>query len=407
MESREATATIKGFLYQFNETIRQILMLESTSNLTIEGIEDIDIMTGDGQTNAIQCKYYEATEYNHSVIKPAIEWMLKDYKNRLDKGDNIISYKLYGCYSKGQEKLKELIDEQSGVRKLGEFKEKLLTKKKGKEIVKIYEKLGLEDEEVSNFINQLDIDNRALSFEELSKELNSLFRETFECGAIEAEYYYASALHLVSHLSIKKEKKDRIISKEIFKEKIDNKEFMFNEWYLYFKGDDEYYKEITKTYFSALNNFVHANVFIFAYDRNKDSLKQIRDLIITIAKKYSDVESNRKIDYSKPIIHIKDIKPDELSEVKNELYEHELDFIDGFPYKYSKFRTQEFMTSKPLHFMFVDDFECLKDVIKELDSKKSIKIYEFYSNSNYSKERLIWGHNMIRVKNTSDIEGII
>jgi hypothetical protein len=73
---RSATDTIKGYFYQFDYSILNLLQLENDTDLVqIECIEDIDIHTATDIT-AVQCKYYAKTEYNHSVIKEPIMFML-------------------------------------------------------------------------------------------------------------------------------------------------------------------------------------------------------------------------------------------------------------------------------------------------------------------------------------------
>ena len=49
-----------------------------TDKVTIEGIEDVDITTIDNKL-AIQCKYYEGTEYNHSEISEAIKFFVNGF----------------------------------------------------------------------------------------------------------------------------------------------------------------------------------------------------------------------------------------------------------------------------------------------------------------------------------------
>ena len=68
MADRSAIDTIRGFLYQFDYTIFSLLKLSrGIDSLQVEGVEDVDVRTAT-ETTAIQCKYYEKTEYNHSVI---------------------------------------------------------------------------------------------------------------------------------------------------------------------------------------------------------------------------------------------------------------------------------------------------------------------------------------------------
>ena len=53
--NRQAIDTIRGYLYQFDNTILQILNHEDeNSSFTVEGIEDIDIEQIDNETITIQ-----------------------------------------------------------------------------------------------------------------------------------------------------------------------------------------------------------------------------------------------------------------------------------------------------------------------------------------------------------------
>ena len=66
--SREADATIRGFNYQFDASIRLILEAGDNDSITVEGVEDVDVSDG-LSINAIQCKYYEGTKLTNSVLK--------------------------------------------------------------------------------------------------------------------------------------------------------------------------------------------------------------------------------------------------------------------------------------------------------------------------------------------------
>ena len=68
MKDRAAIDTIKGYFYQFDYSIDQILTLPNDNDkIVIEGVEDIDVKTATDEL-AVQCKYYAKSEYNHSVI---------------------------------------------------------------------------------------------------------------------------------------------------------------------------------------------------------------------------------------------------------------------------------------------------------------------------------------------------
>lgn len=93
---RVADSTIRGFLYQFNVTLEQILKTPN-GKIQIEGIvEDIDIIQGQN-TTAIQCKYHESGgKFSLASIRKPILQMLK---TECSKGyDSNISYVLYAYF---------------------------------------------------------------------------------------------------------------------------------------------------------------------------------------------------------------------------------------------------------------------------------------------------------------------
>lgn len=73
---RVADSTIKGFMYQFNLTLYQILKA-SDDVIKVEGIvEDIDV-SFNGHVTAIQCKYHEEQQKFQwsTVYKPILQMM--------------------------------------------------------------------------------------------------------------------------------------------------------------------------------------------------------------------------------------------------------------------------------------------------------------------------------------------
>jgi len=76
MLDRIADSTIKGFLYQFNKTILEVVTAGDDDVVTVEGVvEDVDILSTSGELKAIQCKYHESKkEFIPSLIfKPLLQ----------------------------------------------------------------------------------------------------------------------------------------------------------------------------------------------------------------------------------------------------------------------------------------------------------------------------------------------
>ena len=73
---RQANSTIRGYLYQFNKSIFEILSADDDASITLEGIiEDIDIDSANSSTT-VQCKYHEDKKYQiSSVAEPILEML--------------------------------------------------------------------------------------------------------------------------------------------------------------------------------------------------------------------------------------------------------------------------------------------------------------------------------------------
>ncbi|UOG93422.1 MAG: hypothetical protein L3K52_06725 [Candidatus Thiothrix sulfatifontis] len=76
MSDRIADSTIKGFLYQFNKTILEIVNADREDIITVEGVvEDVDVLTAGGELEAIQCKYHESKDkfIPSLIFKPLLQ----------------------------------------------------------------------------------------------------------------------------------------------------------------------------------------------------------------------------------------------------------------------------------------------------------------------------------------------
>ena len=139
--SRDAVDTIKGYYYQFDYFIFQLISLVNEEDtVTIEGIEDVDILE-EKEMVAVQCKYYAKTEYNHSVIAKPIRLMLKDYVNRTPEKRKI-RYKLYGKYQSGQDKYPGMLTVEFAKKNLFTYTEK-------KVVHVLHEELNLTDKHIA------------------------------------------------------------------------------------------------------------------------------------------------------------------------------------------------------------------------------------------------------------------
>lgn len=281
---RTAIDTITGYYYQFDYYILKLLEQDSPENtVCIEGIEDVDIHTHE-ETTAVQCKYYSKTEYNHSVIAKPVRLMLTHYKDN-QAGRKDTYYRIYGNFLSGQNKLPHTIT-------VNFLKEEFLTYTRNKVRHKFYQENGLSDAELQDFISHLVININAVEFHEQENRIIKKLHEIFRCNDFDAEYYYYNnALRLIKHLATSQEIKDRTISRATFEASINQKQYLFDSWYLEYKGIKEYCKAVKAQYFSQVNISPYERFFLIECDQ-RVSGQQIKSLLIKISKNWSRLSKN-------------------------------------------------------------------------------------------------------------------
>lgn len=408
MKDRNAVSSLKGYFYQFDFSILQLLtMTDMMDKVTIEGIEDIDITTVDNKL-AIQCKYYEGTEYNHSEISEAIKFLLMDYAERKNSGSRKIKYMLYGYYSKGQEKLPDIID-------VSFLKSKFLTHKRKKKntdkfvIVREYELLGVSDKDLEEFLELVRIDINAKKLEQQLEDIYTQIRIIFSCTAFEAEhYYYNNALKIIKNLSIHEEISEREISKKDFLSKIDNKEILFNQWFYLYRTQKEIFKKIRKEYFTALNIAPYERFFLLDVDQSDLDLVLIKDLIYLIIKKWAKCTRREPHPFC-PYLYLHNISHGQLAILKKELYKENVIFIDGFPFLGADFYAETLALpanhENILQIKIINEMDMINNVIENIRNR--VEIYQFYKEKVFYKGIGNVKHIKIQIEKLDNIKEII
>lgn len=408
MADRTAIDTIRGYFYQFDYSIVSLLNLSNdTDSILVEGIEDIDITTAT-ETTAIQCKYYEKTRYNHSVIAEPIRLMLNHFKEVKQGNQVSINYKLRGHYKSGHSKLSLPLNIQS-------LKDNFLTYTRTEKInnvntkVKHYhhEELKLSDAELKEFIELLEIDINAFEFEKQFKEIISLFKTIFNCSDFSSEFYfYNSALRVLRDISKEPNQSNRNITKAEFLNRVNNSKILFNEWYVLIKGEKAHYSNLRKEYFSNVNILFKERFFLFEIEPSSYSRSDIKTLLNLVIKNYTKI-INQPTPFC-PYIYIHGIDNLELIELKKDLTEDEIIIVDGFDYEGAEFNPKSLIKkpalSHQIKLKFLNKLEYLNDTLS-LTGRRS-EIYQFYLNdiyfdynSNSIKEVKIQVDNLNKIKN--------
>jgi hypothetical protein len=387
MTNRSANATIKGYFYQFDHTILKILGASSSSaSVVIEGIEDIDLIDGDDEV-LVQCKYYEGTEYNHYVIKPAVIQMLRHYNNVGQFENQKLRYRVFGHYRKGQEKLKQPFT-------LDFLKEHFLTytesdKDKKKTNQQEHERLKLSDAQLAHFQSLLEINIDAPSYENQQIQIVTMLKtQITNCSQEDAEvFYYPNAINAIQVLAVNKDIKDRKITKAKFLADINCKEIVFSRW-LHQKFGDEYYaKSIKRKHFRFASIKVPLASRIFVIDTTGEfEISKVTALLGNIGNRFSHVEhkSTPQKDRFCPYVILRGLSAQDLVALKRNLFQQGIAFVDGYPFLGSDFYPK-LVASAPtkdnlIKIKFIPSLEQIKPMGEELRGT-FMEVFDFYKSS--------------------------
>ena len=376
MTDRSAVDTIRGYFYQFDYSILSVLKLSGPEqSIAIECIEDIEINTLN-EVTAIQCKYYAGTEYNHSVIKPAIRHMLSHFKTSKDEGKPIIRYTVHGHYRAGQHKLPNPIDIEF-------LKQHFLTYKTKSIEWRHHEVLGLTDSQLNEFLGLLDLNINAASFETQFAEIINALKDLYRCTPFEAEYfYYNNAIATIRELSLQPNMSNRTITRREFLSRIDTSGVLFNEWFVQKKGRREHFMALRREYFTALNTSPFERFFLLESDPAFYLRSDLKKILFLISEKWSKTSRRDGPLSFCPYVYVHGIHVDELTGLKSELQAEQFRFIDGHDYHASSFNANS-ITRQATHengiklkvLNSITDLEATLGIIT-----KTREVYQFHLN---------------------------
>ena len=378
MSNREATDTIIGYFYQFDYSISKLLELSRLEDsITIEGIEDIDIKTLN-ERYRIQCKYYAKTEYNHSVIAKPIRLMLNHYKEVKDGLKPSVNYYLYGYYKEGHHKLVLPLTKEY-------LKEKFLTYTKDKIPRSHHTELGLTDQDLEGFIKKLTIDINALNYEIQLENILGMLERQFNCSRFQAEhYYYNNALKIIKDIATKTDVSERKISKKELLEKVNNKQLLFNEWFVIFKGKQKLLSNLRKEYFASLNTSPFERFFLIEIDNHNYKRSEIKDLLFIISNKWSNISKRTPTPFC-PYVYIHNISNEELIKLKNELHQENFKFVDGYGFLGATFSQKSLCLpanyENKIKLKIINEIDHLNLVLNE--TIKTKEVYQFFQSKPY------------------------
>lgn len=400
MVDRSANATIKGYFYQFDYAILKALEADDEDKLVVEGIEDVDISSAIGE-EYVQCKYYEGTEYNHSVIKDAVQFMAKHYAKVAATGGKLPQYRIYAHYKSGHEKLTKTT-ENKALLNVDFVKQNFLTYFADKIQHKVHEELGLNDQALQTFVDYFTLDIWAKNFSDQYnqiKQIAALHLRDCEINDFE-KFFYPNAINFIRERAIEKEITRRSFTRKEFLIAIDKKQHTFNKWLFEYKGREKYIEAAKKENFTFYSTTLPKAARIFILEDTKSiDIDLIIEFLNCISWKYSHAEKVRTVDVDRfcPYVYLHEIEGIKLVSIKHHAKRAGIKFIDGHDFKGADFSLESIM-----RWPTKENLWKLKIISTELDLRQvinaahncPIEVFHFYS---LSKNKFDFNFNQVMV----------
>ena len=308
---------IKGFLYQFDKTILEILN-NPNEQVFVEHIQDINY--GD---YIIQVKHKETANYTDSKIKAPLIQLLEIYKN-----DNSKKICLY-CY------FKDKLPEQYRISNVEELDTILKYRDKEKdESIKLRFPKELKEKFIEDFTINFSEDYEGqflLVIEKIKEEFGlSQDNEALLCHSLIREK--------LLNLAIKENPEERRINERELLTFIETtKDYVFYSSYRYYLGRDKYIKFMKSKYFTCTSANMNCYERLFIVDCHVyENLTVLHKLICNISKKYFKLGKSPA-----PYICLRGANRDMLIDLKRELLDDNVIFNDGTCFDGDRFRIEK------------------------------------------------------------------
>lgn len=377
--SREASATIRGYIYQFDAAILGIINSKQGGVCTVEGIEDFDLHS-DNLAEYYQCKYYASQKLTPATFRDATLPMLTHFLKLPPEQRSNNKYYLYGYFKESCERLKINCDffKQALVRhEQIENDEGKKTRKK----IDLQQELGASDEDLRQFLEKFNLhisEEYEAHREKVTKNVASAFQVSVEEAK---QYHYPSALALVSTLACNPTDEGRTISRRDFFQEVRPRKALYNCWALREKTQAAYCRDMRSRYFSERNIDPDARFFILDIPEGTAG-SEIKELVLHIRNKWSSHATRRKPNMERyaPYIYLKSALPDQILNLKVSLHQEGCVFVDGYPFQGADFCHETINQGQTyenkLSLRFCNTEENLRDCLNQLTQRK--KVMQFF-----------------------------
>lgn len=361
MTGRSAEASIKGYMFQFLHTIKDILNSDEDAINTIEGIEDLDIENANYE-QLVQYKYHEWQTFKNSLVAKPMGLMFNHFINN----DKVYRYVLSVHLNDDLPNLNlELI-------------KKIFALKTTQKYIDTNNIIYCSDiEKLKSFLESFKW-IRASKYERIEKDIITLIVDIFIVSEDEAKFVYLpNAINKIIELGIKPNNYERKISTLNFIKYLKEKKSISDIAYIRrIYGASEASRLIKNKMKNSAIKKNNSDIIIFINDNKRHELE---DMIICIAKKF--FYTGNKNDY-RPVTFIYNQTPELKKRLITKINKSNemLVFNDGYEdYSFNSkvFNRSAITTGKPLQGKVNDVNYNFKLISKEnfLDNHRKIDFF--------------------------------
>lgn len=389
--TRSADYTIKGFLYQFHQTIFEILGSEDDHQITVEGvIEDIDITTPTGVT-AIQCKYHGSSKnFQLSTIYKPLLLMLQHFHDNQSSNIKYILFAHFPAISNpapiiGKPELETALKSENPKLK--------------KYIDKIPKAIDLEA-----FISRFEM-KFGPSYDDLVQKVNDALRENgIPEDSIET-LAYPNAVNAIATISTNHNLDERIITKKQFLKSLrEIRQTAITQWTMALKSREKILAAKRK----QLKPKLDANKSLRYFIINPNSVEDFDNEVVKLIREYRNKYHCKTAHLETPLICLK-CDYSKIQEIQKRLHQHKVIAEDGYiggSFEESRF-FREPLRGKPVngfaapefHFRIIswEDHQKNGDVLNKQKCQYLFSLGEFELGSLDTQDvevELFWGMSM-------------
>lgn len=339
---------IKGFLFQYDKLILELLSTEDDTRLFIERVQDIDY-----ENYVLQVKHKETANFSNSKVRDPIIKLLDIFVSEQSK-----KFCLY-AYFKDQKPHVFKFEKIEELKKVLKYKDKEKTEA-------LYAKYT--DAVLEKFIQ-----NFSLCFsEDFEKQFSTVLNKiSLRMGVSndEAWIYHAIISDKLFKIVLKKNSEERYITFNELKSYVEEcRSLTFENKYKEIVGREQFLKAIKKKYFTFKSPNINNYERLFLIEcKNIENTTVVRQIIDSVSSKYY-----KRGKSPAPYICLRNLDKNVLNDVKRGLIDDNQKFSDGTYFDGDCFRKEKLQMEQDVKIKFI--FEESIDTFV-VDFKE---VYEFY-----------------------------